>query len=234
MSTVNVTFGIMQWILSRLDTTISLYWCDKWNNHKKITNKKENQHPLPVETDWLREQNHDAFLLSLWEDDRLKPEPEHLANWFLKFLLTVQGTNEGLTSEAPKQRLEFILRDENLWQLNERNDLEGEDFDPREVVGLQNGVVISVVSPKTSLEHVQNVRDRFVVLWISLGSGLVSGSFTNVTMPCRHRGHAIEPAGPWVVLEAEFVEHKYKAHCVQNSWSQPVLYYHIICITSPH
>lgn len=143
-------------------------------------------------------------------------EPEHLAKWFLTFLLTVQGTKEGLTS-APKQRLGFILNEGNPWQLMERNDLEGEEFlDPREV-GLQNGVVMSLESPNTSLEHVQNVRDKFDVLCISLCSGLASGSFTNETMPCLQRGHAIEPGGPVVVVEVEFVEQRYKAHCVQNS-----------------
>lgn len=126
----------------------------------------------------------------------------------------MQGTNEGLTS-APKQRLELILNEENLWQLCDRNDLEGEEiFD---LVGLQNGVVMSVESPSTSLEHVQNVNDKFVVLGISLGSGLVPGSLTNETMPWRQRGQAIEPGGPCVVVEAEFVEQRYKAHCVQNS-----------------
>lgn len=78
----------------------------------------------------------------------------------------------------------------------ERNDLEGEeDLDPREEVGLQNGVVMSA-SPSTSLEQVQNVKDKFVVLCISFGNGLVSGSFANETMPCRQRGQAIEPGGP--------------------------------------
>jgi hypothetical protein len=135
----------------------------------------------------------------------------------------VQGTNEGVTS-APKQRLELILKEEN-WQLNERNLLEGEEiFDPREDVGLQNGVVMSLESPSTKLEHVQNVKDKFVVvLCITFGNGLVCGSFTNETIPWRQRGHAIEPGGPCVLVEAEFVEQRYNAHCVQNSWSQPAL-----------
>jgi len=91
-------------------------------------------------------------------------------------------------------------------------------LDPREVIGLQNGVVMSVESPRTSLEHVQNVKDKFVVvLCITFGSGLVSGSLTNETILRRHRGQAIEPGGPFVLVEVEFVEHRYKAHCVQNS-----------------
>lgn len=173
----------------------------------------------------MKEQNQDDFLLSVWELDLPKPEPEHLVKWFLKFLLLalVQGTNEGVTS-APKQRLELSLNEEN-WQLKERNLLEGEEnLDPREVIGLQNGVVMSVESPRTSLEHVQNVKDKFVVvLCITFGSGLVSGSLTNETILRRHRGQAIEPGGPFVLVEVEFVEHRYKAHCVQNSWSQPTL-----------
>lgn len=110
----------------------------------------------------------------------------------------MRGTKEGLTS-APIQRLVLSLNEENLWQLIDRNAFEGlEVLDPREVVvlGLQNGVVMSVESSKTSLEHVQNVRDRFVVLCISLGSGLVPGSLTNETMPCLQSGQAIEPGGP--------------------------------------
>lgn len=117
----------------------------------------------------------------------------------------------------------FILNEENLWQLKERNDLEGEDdvLDPREevVAGLQNGVVMSAVSSRTSLAHVQNVRDKFVVvdLCICLSRGLAPGSFTNDTMPCLQRGQAIEPGGPCVLVEVGFVEQRYKAHCVQNS-----------------
>ncbi|RDY08116.1 hypothetical protein CR513_07694, partial [Mucuna pruriens] len=148
-------------------------------------------------------------------DDRLKLELEHLPKWLLTFLLV--GTKEGLTS-APKQRLGLILNEGMAWQLLERNVFEGEDdLDPREVDCLQNGVVMSLESPNTSLEHVQNVRDRFDVLCISFCSGLASGSFTNVTMPCLQRGQAIEPGGPDVLVEVEFVEHRYKAHCVQNS-----------------
>lgn len=192
-----------------------------------------NQHPVAVETEWLKElkeQNQEAFLLSFWDEDLRKPEPErepepepaYLVKWFLKFVPTlVQGTKEGVTSEAPKQRLELILKEENLWQL----DMEGV-LEAREVVGLQKGVVMSVESPRTSLEQVQKVKDKFVVvLWISLGKGLVCGSLTNVTMPWRQRGQAIEPGGPCLLVEAEVVEQRYKAHCVQNSWSQPAFSY---------
>jgi len=128
----------------------------------------------------------------------------------------VQGTKEGLTS-APKQRLGLILNEGSAWQLLERNVLEGEEvLDPRDV-GLQNGVVMSVESSNTSLEQVQNARDRLDGLCISFCRGLASGSFTNETMPCLQRGQAIEPGGEVVVVEVEFVEQRYKAHCVQNS-----------------
>ncbi|BAT76668.1 hypothetical protein VIGAN_01470700 [Vigna angularis var. angularis] len=152
--------------------------------------------------------------LSRTKHDRLKLE--HLAKWLLTFLLTLQGTKEELTS-APKQRLGLILNEGIAWQLLERYVLETEEvLDPRDV-GLQNGVVMSVESSNTSLEQVQNASDRFDGLCISFCRGLASGSLTNETIPCLQRGQAIEPGGELVVDEVEFVEQRYKAHCVQNS-----------------
>ncbi|MCI07793.1 hypothetical protein A2U01_0028862, partial [Trifolium medium] len=101
----------------------------------------------------------------------------------------------------------LIFQNQN--QKNQNILSNGEEvLDTREDVGLQNGVVMSLESPSTSLEHVQNdVKDKFVVvLCITFGSGLVCGSLTNETMPWRQRGHAIEPGGPCVLVEAEFVE----------------------------
>lgn len=62
----------------------------------------------------------------------------------------------------------------------------------------------------SSPEHVQNVRDK-LVLAISLTIGLVPGSLANETMPCRQRGQAIEPGGPFATVEVQFVEQRYKA-----------------------
>lgn len=170
-----------------------------------------NKHQVPAATDWFNEQNHD-LIPSFTDIDLLKPEPEYLPNWFLMFRPETTGE---LTS-PPKHMLELSLNEGNFWQLRERNDANG---DPR-AAGLQNGVFRSLGSSCISLEHVQNDRDKFV-LGASLINGGVSGSFTYETMPCRHRGHAIEPGGPLLVVDAEFVEQRYKAHCVQNSWSQP-------------
>lgn len=185
---------------------------------KKITTSPNGQHPLPVATYWLRAENHD-LLLSEWEADRLKPDLEHLAKWFRKFRSTVHGTKEGLVSGAPMQRLELSFTEENRWQLRLRNE------DPRGEIrlqwksGLQNGVV-SEVGSGPSPEHVQNERDK-LVLAISLTNGFVPGSLTNETMPFRQRGQAIEPRGHWETVELLFMEQRYKAHFVQNSWSQP-------------
>jgi hypothetical protein len=44
---------------------------------------------------------------------------------------------------------------------------------------------------------------------------------TNETMPCRQRGQATDPVGPWATVEIQIVEQRYKAHLVQNSCPQP-------------
>ena len=122
----------------------------------------------------------------------LKPEPRHRSEWLLKLRL---GTTEELTS-APKHRVGLSLKEGNLWQLRERNDAEWEI----RVVGVQNGIFMLVGSSSgsnISLEHEQNGSDKFVILDTSFtNKGLVSGSLTYDTMPCRQRGHAIAPGGP--------------------------------------
>ena len=60
--------------------------------------------------------------------------------------------------------------------------------------GLQSGDVIEVDSG-ISVEHVQKDRDKLVRA-TALTVGFVPGSLTNDTIPCRQRGHAIEPVGP--------------------------------------
>lgn len=105
--------------------------------------------------------------------------------------------------------------DGNLWQLRERKEDPRGEILEQHSSGLQNGVS-SEDDSGSSPEHVQNVRDK-LVLAISLTTGLVAGSLTNETIPCRHRGHAIEPGGPLATFDVQFVEQRYKAHRVQNS-----------------
>ena len=113
------------------------------------------------------------------------------------------------------QRLELILIDGNLWKLMDRKEDPRGNIREQRRSGLQNGVANEEDS-SPSLEHVQNDRDK-LVLAISLTTGLVPGSLTNKTMPCRQRGHAIEPGGPLAMVEVQFVAQRYKAHRVQNS-----------------
>lgn len=81
--------------------------------------------------------------------------------------------------------------------------------------GLQRGIVKEARS-FFSHEHPQNDNDK-LVLPISLGMTLIPGSLTNETMPCRQRGHGIEPGGPLVTDEEQFMVHRYNAHLAQNS-----------------
>lgn len=113
------------------------------------------------------------------------------------------------------QRLELIFIDGNLWKLMERKEDPRGNIREQRRSGLQNGVANEEDS-SPSLEHVQNDRDK-LVLAISLTTCLVPGSLTNKTMPCRQRGHAIEPGGPLAMVEVQFVAQRYKAHRVQNS-----------------
>lgn len=92
------------------------------------------------------------------------------------------------------QMLELILIDGNLWQLMVRKEDPRGEIRVQYTSGLQRGVVIEVESG-ISLEHVQKDRDK-LVLATALTVGFVPGSLANDTMPCRQRGHAIDPGGP--------------------------------------
>ncbi|KAL8096200.1 hypothetical protein AgCh_037234 [Apium graveolens] len=89
-------------------------------------------------------------------------------------------------------RLGFIFSNDNLWQLKERKDDPVGGNRAECTSGLQNGV--SNVSEPRAVQ-VQNESDRLVRA-MSLTIGDVASSLTNETMPCRHRGQAIEPGGP--------------------------------------
>ncbi|KAF2316931.1 hypothetical protein GH714_006666 [Hevea brasiliensis] len=105
-----------------------------------------------------------------------------------------KGTKEGLVSGVPKQPLALNFTDRNFWQLKERKDEERGDILVHPISGLQD-IVITEEGSGSSPEHVQNDRDK-LVLEIAFTNGLVPGSFTNETMPCRQRGQATEPGGP--------------------------------------
>lgn len=93
------------------------------------------------------------------------------------------------------QRLELIFIDGNLWQLRERRGDPSGEILVQWILGLQNGVVKEAISGPSSPEHVQNERDKLVLAIVLTIFGLVSGSLTNETMPCRQRGQAMEPGG---------------------------------------
>jgi len=105
-----------------------------------------------------------------------------------------------------------------FWQLKERNE-DGGEILVHWKSGLRSGVVIEGKSGSSPV-HVQNDRDK-LVLAIALTTGFVPGSLTNETMPCRQRGQATDPVGPWATVEIQIVEQRYKAHLVQNSCPQP-------------
>lgn len=93
-------------------------------------------------------------------------------------------------------RPELNFTDGNLWQLRERNDpIEEEQNRADWLSGKQNGVSIVLGSGPSAAVHVQNDRDRLVLV-ISLVTGDAPSSLMNETMPWRHRGQAIEPGGP--------------------------------------
>ncbi|KAF9662684.1 hypothetical protein SADUNF_Sadunf18G0079900 [Salix dunnii] len=147
--------------------------------------------------------NNQDLLRSVFEVDCLILDLEHLTRRSRRLRSIVLGTKEGLVSEVPMQRLALKFIDGNFWQLKERNEDE-------------SGEILSCSSP----EHVQNDRDK-LVLEIALTNGFVPGSLTNETMPCRQRGQAIDPVGPWATVEVQIVEQRYNAHRVQNSCPQP-------------
>lgn len=89
--------------------------------------------------------------------------------------------------------------------------------------------------PTSEEEHAQNDSDNddVLLMWLSLPIiGYVPASLANETMPWRQSGHAIKPGGPWARVELLFVEQRYRAHRVQNSWEQPAQggVYIIICL----
>lgn len=153
------------------------------------------------------------------ETDRLKFILEHPTSLSRRFRL--HGTKEELVSGSPKQKLELSFIDGNFWQLKLRKEDPSGEIRVQWKPGLQSPVVSEVDSCTWwSTEQVQNVRDKLLVLVISL-IGLVPGSLSNETMPWRQSGQGIEPIGPLATTQELFVEQRYKAHCVQNSWSQP-------------
>lgn len=92
------------------------------------------------------------------------------------------------------QRPGLSFTDGNLLQLRERKEDPIGEKRARCKSGLQNGVSNEFDS-ENSVEQVQKGKDKLVRV-ISLIIGLVSASLMKETMPCRHRGQAIEPGGP--------------------------------------
>ncbi len=103
----------------------------------------------------------------------------------------------------------------NFWKLWDQK-YPSEDFREERKLGLHNGVVIEEVVSGSSKEQLQNDRDKLVFAG-PFTIGLTFRSFTNETMPFRHRGHAIDPKGPRPAVVLQFVEQRYKAQLVQNS-----------------
>lgn len=89
-----------------------------------------------------------------------------------------------------------------LWQLIDCKD------EPRahDVLSALHSAVSREVGSAKSVEQLQ--KDSDLVLVISLDMGFVPSSLTNEMMPCRHRGHAIEPGGPWFTVAVLLVEHR--------------------------
>lgn len=203
-------------ILSKIKSR-NITWLNEWWKRRF----KNTQQPLPVDTYWFRAANHDdLLLLSALETDRLRFDREYLINSLCMSRSTERGIKQGLVSGAPMQRLELIFIDRNFWQLTLRKEEPSGEFREQDKSGLQRDVV-SWVESATSPEHEQNDRDKLVLA--SSLIGLVSGSISNDTIPCRQRGQGIDPMGPLVRVAGLLVElrQKYRAHCVQNSWSQP-------------
>lgn len=103
-----------------------------------------------------------------------------------------EGTKEGLVSGIPKQPLALNFMYGNFWQLKERNEEERGEILVHPISGLQSGVIMEVGSGSSPV-HVQKASDKLVLATFTIG--LVPGSFTNETMPCRQRGQATEPGG---------------------------------------
>ena len=186
---------------------------EKFNFKQNVSTLNNYQQPQPFIT-WFRAENHELL-------------PSIL---FLVFLSTLLGIKEELLLwGAPIQRLELSIIEGNLWELRGWHDAPGGESWEQVNSGLHNGVVNVGGGSGTSLEQVQNDRDK-LVLAISLAIGFVLGSLTNETMPFRQSGHAIEPGGPLEHDDVQFVEQRYSAQHVQNSWSQPSTF-EIMCLT---
>lgn len=136
----------------------------------------------------------------------------HLAKWFCKFRLAYHGTQEWHIFSVFRLR----LNDGSLWQQKET---------PRGVSWARHNssdlswVVKGVGFDGVSRGHWHIGSDK-LLLAISL-TGIFSGTLTNDTMPLRQRGQETEPGGPPEIVVPQFAEQRYKAHFVQNSWSQP-------------
>ncbi|KAL2228007.1 UNVERIFIED_CONTAM: hypothetical protein Sindi_1780400 [Sesamum indicum] len=148
------------------------------------------QQLLSVGTDGLKEHNH--LRPSFCEAERLKLNLEHLTKSFPELDSTDLPTKAGLASGAPKQRLGLNLTAGKFWQVTGWNEEPNCGSRAHEIPGLHTAVS-RVLGSVTSAEQVQKVND--LVLAISLTTGFVPGSLTKETIPWRHRGHEIEPAG---------------------------------------
>lgn len=92
------------------------------------------------------------------------------------------------------QRPGLSLTEGNLLQLRERNEEPRGEGRAQGKSGLQNGVSKEFDSG-SSVEQLQKDKDK-LVLAVSLITAVVLASLMKETMPCRHRGQAIEPGGP--------------------------------------
>lgn len=89
--------------------------------------------------------------------------------------------------------------------------------------GLQNCPVIGavVLNPSTDGQAVH--RDKVMLLLGGSLIGLTPGILANETIGCLHKGQGMDPGGTNKLVEVLVMEHRYRAHLVQNSWLQPVM-----------
>lgn len=160
---------------------------------------------LPVVTHWLRERSHD-LLPSTWEVERRSLAREHL-------------TREDLVSGALMQELSLI--DGNFWQLSDRNDDElSGGIRAQWKSGRHSWVGAAATPSEPTAGHAVH-RDRDILVLGGSLMGPAPGTLPKATMAWRQRGQAIEPGGPGTTVDVLFVEQRYRAHLVQNSWPQP-------------
>lgn len=109
----------------------------------------------------------------------------------------------------------------NCWKPSDRNEEE------RCLICLywKSGLVICLAFEVAGFDLVvECVTDRDLdrfALTRSFVMLVVPGSLMNETIACRQRGHATDPGGPCTVADVLFVEQRYNAQVVQNSWWQP-------------